>query len=308
MGIREDRMYLKDRKEERNALSEAAENSIKEKFNNDIIERENIIASHEAAVDKYYAYKDNVKKTLLSKALYELCTQSIYNTTDREKIICENLIQQYVDEVGTSKMLKMMKFSESWILNSINENVDKFYKKITEGTTAKDPDTQTIPDEDIEEFWKTIDKTDDVAEITNTIRMRVSNAEEDFINKNQEDKENVKTILKQTADRVQNAKNTNDNDYAEAIEESETRLAKNAIYKIQHEGYHNVFDRMVRNISRSAMVNEDAKKEFIGENGGLDMDKIVESARCMYTILEMVSTIQLEDVDSKYIEETLKSI
>ena len=38
------------------------------------------------------------------------------------------------------------------------------------------------------------------------------------------------------------------------------------------------------------------------------MDAIVESARCMYALLETVSTIQLEKVDIKYIEDTLKSI
>ena len=99
-----------------------------------------------------------------------------------------------------------------------------------------------------------------------------------------------------------------DNDYAEEVEESETRLAKNKIYQIQHEGHRSVFDRMVRNLSEAALKNEDAKGTLIDESGKLDMDAIVESARCMYALLETVSTIQLEKVDIKYIEDTLKSI
>ena len=137
--------------------------------------------------------------------------------------------------------------------------------------------------------------------------MRVSNAEENFINRNQQDKENVKTVLKQTADRVQMAKDTNDNDYAESVEESETRIAKDKIYKIQHEGYRSVFDRMVRNLSEAAVKNKDAKGSLIDENGKLNMDSIIESARCMYSLLETIGTIQLEKVDNKYIEDTLKS-
>ena len=65
---------------------------------------------------------------------------------------------------------------------------------------------------------------------------------------------------------------------------------------------------MVRNISESVIKNEEIKEEFTTDNGRLDMDKIVESARCMYTLLEMVSTLQIEKVDSNYIEEALKSI
>ena len=86
------------------------------------------------------------------------------------------------------------------------------------------------------------------------------------------------------------------------------RIAKDKIYQIQHEGYHNIFDRMVRNISESVIKNEEIKKEFTLENGRLDMNKIVESARCMYTLLEMVSTLKIENVDSQYIEDALKSI
>ena len=65
---------------------------------------------------------------------------------------------------------------------------------------------------------------------------------------------------------------------------------------------------MVRNLSEVALTNEEAKKEFLAENGHLDVEKIVESVRCMYTLLEMVGTIQLEKVDQQYIEDTLKSI
>ena len=65
---------------------------------------------------------------------------------------------------------------------------------------------------------------------------------------------------------------------------------------------------MVRNLSEAALKNEDAKGTLIDESGKLDMDAIVESAHCMYALLETVSTIQLEKVDIKYIEDTLKSI
>ena len=308
MSIREDRSYLKELRAEREALRENAAKMDRDAINQRIIDRDNIIAAHEAAVDKFYAYKDDVKKTLLKEPLMHIYEGSFHNISAREHALCEALLEQYVNDTGVTVLMKNMKFSESYLLHKIYESVEEYSKDITADASVDDPDSQTIDPAKVDDFWKDIDKSEDIEDITNLIRMRVSNAEEDFINKNQEDKQDVKTVLKQTAARVQAAKGSNDNDYSEAVEESETRLAKDRIYQIQHESYHNVFDRMVRNLSEVALTNEEAKKEFLAENGHLDVEKIVESARCMYTLLEMVGTIQLENVDQQYIEDTLKSI
>lgn len=308
MSIREDRSFLKELRAERESIRENAAKANREAFNQRIIDRENAVVAHEAAVDKFYAYKDDVKKTLLKEALMHIYEGSFHNISDREHALCNALMEQYIQDTGTVTLLKNMKFSDSYLLRKIYEDVESFSSDITAGATYDKPESQTIDPNKVEDFWKDIDKSEDIEDITNLIRMRVSNAEEDFINKNQEDKQDIKTVLKQTANRVQAAKSSNDNDYSEAVEESETRLAKDRIYKIQHESHHNVFDRMVRNLSEVALTNDEAKKEFLAENGHLDVEKIVESARCMYTLLEMVGTIHLEKVDQQYIEDTLKSI
>lgn len=307
MSLREDRQYLAEqRKAKEEAAKLARQKSINE-FNQHIVEEENQKMEFNKSVDKLFEFKANVKKSLIKKMLMELCVGSIPNYTHREYSICENLIENYISEVGETTLLKNMHFSENGFLRTCWSEINSHYKTITEDAT-RDEDTQYIDSGSLDDFWKDVDNTEDVDDITNLIRMRVSNAEENFINRNQQDKENVKTVLKQTADRIQMAKDTNDNDYAESVEESETRIAKDKIYKIQHEGYRSVFDRMVRNLSEAAVKNKDAKGSLIDENGKLNMDSIVESARCMYSLLETIGTIQLEKVDNKYIEDTLKSI
>lgn len=307
MSLREDRQYLAEqRKAKEEAAKLARQKSINE-FNQHIVEEENQKMAFNKSVDKLFEFKANVKKSLIKKMLMELCVGSIPNYTHREYSICENLIENYISEVGETTLLKNMRFSENGFLRTCWSEINSHYKIITEDATC-DEDTQYIDSGSLDDFWKDVDNTEDVDDITNLIRMRVSNAEENFVNRNQQDKENVKTVLKQTADRVQMAKDTNDNDYAESVEESETRIAKDKIYKIQHEGYRSVFDRMVRNLSEAAVKNKDAKGSLIDENGKLNMDSIVESARCMYSLLETIGTIQLEKVDNKYIEDTLKSI
>ena len=70
----------------------------------------------------------------------------------------------------------------------------------------------------------------------------------------------------------------------------------------------NVFDNMVRALSEAVMKDEITKDQFINESSRLDVDKVVSCTRCMYTLLEVVSTIQLEKVDDQYIQDTLNSI
>lgn len=305
---KEDKEFLDKKKKEKEIKEKVQKKRDKEKLDKKIIEREDEKAKHEAAVKQFYDYKNNVKKILIKKALMELCTRSIHNINKRERLICENLVESYINDVGTAVLLKNMKFSRSKMLRNLRESIDNYYTIITEGSTASDENTQTISNTNVENFWADIDKSEDIDDITNLIRMRVSNAEEEFINKNQEDKNRIKTVLNQTASRIQNAKETDNEEYADEVEESATRLAKNKIYQIQHEGNRNIFDKMVRKFSKAVLTNDKLKAEYLSESHKLDIGKILESVRCIYTLLETVSTIKLENVDAQYIKETIDSI
>lgn len=307
MGLREDREFLKQQRIDRNALSEAMKKHDRDSLNYKIIQHENIVDKHKADIDRFYNYKDEVRRLLIRKALFELYTRSIYNINSREMVICENLIDQYIDDNDPVKILQKMKYSRNGFLRVIAEAAKKHHSKITKNAKVGDIGTQTVSQTDLTDFWKEIDKSENVEDITNLIRLRVSNAEEEFVNKNKEDKEDIKTILANTAERIKSAQASNDNDYSAATEAYETKLAKEKIYNINYNRHHNVFDRIVRNLSKSVLLHEDLRNEYTEDNK-LDMSKIIESARCMYTLLEMVGTLQLEDIDTEYIEETLKSI
>ena len=65
MGLKEDRDYLNSLRAERRAIRENAIKQEKKDYNNRIIDREDIRAKHEATLDRFYNYKDNVRKALL---------------------------------------------------------------------------------------------------------------------------------------------------------------------------------------------------------------------------------------------------
>lgn len=296
----------------RRKLREEAENLAKESMLREEEERrkkaESIRDKFENKAKQFGQFKDNVKKKLVREAICNIVKESIYNPTLREEALCEALVYQYVDESGVENLLKKMRLSNNELLRSIYENTEDSYKEITKDATMEDPNSQTMDQEDLKDFWKKVTDSSDIDDVTNMIRLRVANAEEEFVNRNIRDKENINTIMQDTAARVQAAKDTNDNDYSDAVAQEESAIAKDAIYKVQHEGQRNVFGKMVINLGELAMTKEPLRKEFVLENGRLDVDKVVETVRCMYTVLETVSSLNLEKVDDKYIEETLNSM
>lgn len=304
----EDRQYLKNRKAEIAAINEINKQYAKEQRDAYLSSIDNEKRKKQIQFENFYKWKDKVRYQLMKKALCEICTRSIHNISKREKAICESLVSQYVKDYDHNKLMNTMKYSNNWLLNAIYEKAKESYDDITKDVKVGDPRTEAVPKNAIEEFWKKVDASNDVEDMTNLIYMRVSNAEEDFVNKTEMDKEDVNTVLKQTSDRVRTAHETNDDDYAEMVEESENLLAKRKIYDIQHSNDHNIFKKTVMSLSEAVLKNPTLGKEYRKVGGRLDMNKIIDSSRCIYTLLEMVSTLQLEKVDNKYIDTTLKSI
>ena len=216
-------------------------------------------------------------------------------------------------------------------LHMLESAVNTHYNAIMEEADEDNPDTLVIDRDNVREFMDEIEDTEDIDDVTNTIRIRVANAEEDFVNRNEQDKNNINDLLKDTAQRVADARPDNDNDYDEAIgddveenpddpmsgETAGEEIDVKEMYDMMQvrrrinaitDRPRSIFDRMVRNVSEAAIKNPELRNQYSDGKGRLDMTKIVESVRCMYGLLEMVNTLKLEQVDAKYIEDTIKSI
>lgn len=289
----------------------------------------------EAALKKrenFFEYKSSVKKALLTEALRRIYVGSIKNPSPHEKKMCESLLDNYINERGAESLISGFHGKTSFLEN-LEGTIEKYYQIMTEDADPENPQSMGIDRENLDDFFKEIDKTEDIEDITNTIRLRVANAEEEFVVRNEEDKNDIDTILKDTSDRVQNdlpdTTNTysysDDTDYTngdngeadrgEGMHNESAELKKRAvmdarqkIYETQNARSRNVFDRIVRNMSEAVIKDPVLRESYAAENGRLNIDSIVESARCMYTLLEMVSTLRIEDVNAEYVEDTIRSI
>lgn len=253
---------------------------------------------------KYNDFKEDVKFEVLHKALTRLCENSLRNPTDEQINACYNLIESYIKDNGMYNVLRRMSNSRNLLLRELAEDIKNTSEELIDNA-QEDEEGYTINKETIDDFIKEIDNNDDINDVTNIIRLRVSNAEEDFVNKNEQDNENIKTILKDTAERVKNAKDDNDNDYAEEIEESEMRIASKEIYKIQHENRNSVFDRIVKTIAKNSLLTSN---EAVTDGNKINVEAVVDIAKSVYTVLEMFSATLLEKVDDEYINDTINSL
>ena len=158
-----------------------------------------------------------------------------------------------------------------------------------------------------------LDKEDDIHKAIDTIRDRVAKAEERFIKNNAEDKKKIEELL-QKIENSTNAANSlkgKDNAKAEVAKES-AFLDKRRADEIRNKVNNNkitIFEKMT-NILTQNIVKDDAIREsyYTTDEGRLDVDLAVESAKVMYGFLETLNTIKLEKVNEAYIENVLNTM
>lgn len=262
--------------------------------------------------NKFIEYKDNVKSKLLFDSLYSIYEASIPAITEHEQAVGRSLVMSYINENGAATIVNGFK-GKTIMLSELHDVITKYYNIITEEATAENPDSQVIDPADYDNFHKELRDISDMEDITNTIRIRVANAEEEFITNNLNDKMATDDIIKTTADRVNAIKQDSDSyenpEDAEVAQEEAANLQKQLVHSIRNERRRSVFEQMAHNLSSSIIKNAELHESYGNkDNGGLDMDKVISSARCMYTMLEMVNTTKMEVVDEQYIENALISL
>lgn len=154
-----------------------------------------------------------------------------------------------------------------------------------------------------------LNKEEDVQKAVEIIRNRIADAEETFIKNNAEDKKKIEELLDKISNNVKTVEDLSDKDEAKAkVAEESVRMYKRHIESIKENRPLTVFEKMSRNLSKSIIVDESVRENYITESGTLDVDLIVEASKVMYGFLETVNTLQLEKVDCNYIKKVLDSM
>lgn len=245
----------------------------------------------------------NVKTALLSECMYKLYKDcSVAPLTKSDAVIAKNMVSQFVKESGVPGLLSSFK-KKNIILSEFSRITNKYYDKIMEAQQEKDEENGVctkftvdplIRDEFLEELQDV-----DTEEASKLIKDRVSDAITEFIDSNMMEKLEYEEIISAAQDNISAAK-------SEAAVEQFNMQAKRKINEMKASRKKNVLHGMVESLCAKAIKDDALSKKYIKEGANIDMDAIVEDAELIYTMLEMVNTLEIVNVDESYIQNYIK--
>jgi hypothetical protein len=166
-------------------------------------------------------------------------------------------------------------------------------------------DIEAEPEDYDNKVIEDLDQEEDVQKAVALIRQRVADAEETFIKNNAKDKEQINTLLGKISDNIKTVEDMADKDKEkgkDAVAQENVRMSRRAIDNITNNRPLSIMEMFARQINKDIIRDEHLKENYIEEDGSLDIDTIVESAKVLYGFLETLNTLQLKNVDAKYIE------
>lgn len=281
------------------AAEERARTAYFEQQNQCIEERINTGISRSERMSK-------IKEAFVSECIYKLYCESIaFPMTSRDKIIARNLVNKFVIENGAGNLINSFA-TKNMILSEFSRISQKYYDMVLEGCDKNEEcldhgviNGQIIGQNVVDDFYKELENID-IRDASKAIKDRVADAITNFIDTNAINKIEYEEIIKHAQDKVAAISD-------EVVAESYITMAKRKINEMKNARDLNVFGYMVESLTTSVFKDESLKSRFINE-GTVDMDGIVNSTQLIYTMLEMVNTTNMVNVNEEFIERYLTNL
>ena len=288
----EDRLLAEQARAERER--EANANWLQEYAENQIIGRNNRVT-----------FLENVKSGFLSEAMSKLYKESFGIMTKRDRITAKNLINTFINEQGAGELLNRFKYQNT-LVAEMARIVQEHYDMVVESITCDDEECN-IPGRAkelhldktiVDDFYK--DLVDlDTTEASKLIKDKVTDAMTEFIDQNTQNKLDFEEIINTAKEKISDLKE-------ESAIESTMNEAKRQINEMKRTRHKNIFHYMVEAISKEAFKDiNGVGKQYIHESK-VDMDGVVNSAKLIYTMLEMLNTTEM--VSKDYIQTYIENL
>lgn len=304
------RKALREQQEQEDlkVLSRKADEAVKKKEDEIRSSSNESYTEHkDRVVKEFNTFKNKVYDSIMENFLTGLFNDSLGNTkaiiSEDIKAFNKSLIRNFVMEEGSRNLLDRMSNTSRFTAEMANIMEQKADEAIA-AVNPDDPSTYTVDSEEQLNFYDNVDSKDTIEDLTDIIKMRVSRATEDFVEKNLADKMDIKDIMLTAKDKIDNIK-SGDEETDDAIAQEATIKMKRAI-KETNKRPHNIYEQMVINLTEQIVSNDKLKEKFTNESGRLDMDAIIERCNSFYTMLEMVNTLKIKPMTEDYIKEVIK--
>lgn len=264
----------------------------------------------------YIDFKKKVTDAYVVEGLTVLvdnCLSPILIREDYHQKLVRQLVTNFVNEEGSAKLLNTFK-STSYVMSEMAYIIETTIQSILEKAKQDESKSFKLDKEDKEKFYtklENIDVDDAVTKITDRVRTQ----QQEFVNNNMEEKAALSAALTKTQNKVEDnkaklaekANSEKAKESAVKVEESYIAIGKRRATDIRNSRTKNIFECMVYNLSKAAMINESAGQAFI-DNSRLNMDKIVEHCETLCTFITALDSLKIINVNEAYIEKMLADI
>lgn len=261
----------------------------------------------------YIDFKKKVTDAYVVEGLTVLvdnCLSPILIREDYHQKLVRQLVTNFVNEEGSAKLLNKFK-STSYAMSEMAYIIETTIQSILEKAKQDESKSFKLDKEDKEKFYAKLEKVD-VDDAVTKITDRVRTQQQEFVNNNMEEKAALSAALTKTQNKVEDnkaklaekANSEKAKESAVKVEESYIAMGKRRATDIRNSRTKNIFECMVYNLSKAAMINESAGQAFI-DNSRLNMDKIVEHCETLCTFITALDSLKIINVNEAYIEKML---
>jgi hypothetical protein len=253
--------------------------------------------------------RNNLKEAFLFEAIKYFYNESSVQEIEKEELQTtkDTIIMGFIKENGVENILNKFR-KRDVVLTDIANFVNESTRAIMEENEEKLKDSETDPEDiqvsvdDRESFIdKMAQQKEEIEDVGAMVQTHVANNVEDFIASNVEDRQQIKDILDDVKEKVASIKAANA-DVAEQIKESKIMKARREIHKIKN-SKKNILECMVNHLSKRVIAEN--HQAFLDDRNSIKMDKIVETAECMLTMLVLSEAFGFE-VNEKEVRELYK--
>lgn len=257
----------------------------------------------------YPAFKENVENRFVGGFLWTIYEQVLDHKPMSEfgKSIGRSVVESYVKDNGAMNIVKNMN-GKSLFLTEAAQLISNTIESVLEDVDKDNEDTYAIDPEKEKEFYDNLEDSD-VDEITNSIRMRVVDAEERMATDNIKDKMDMDDITRDAADRIaaikaSNAEGDTPDDSADIQQQEAVSMSKYRMNKVANNRPRSVLEQMVRTNSKKVLAEPELSKMYM-ENGQINYDKLIEGTTAIYAFMETLNTIKLEEFDNEALKKMI---
>lgn len=253
--------------------------------------------------------RNNLKEAFLFEAIKYFYNESSVQEIEKEELQTtkDTIIMGFIKENGVENILNKFR-KRDVVLTDIANFVNESTRAIMEENEEKLKDPETAPEDiqvSVDDRESFIDKMgqqkEEIEDVGAMVQTHVANNVEEFIASNVEDRQQIKDILDDVKEKVASIKAANA-DVAEQIKESKIMKARREIHKIKN-SKKNILECMVNHLSKRVIAEN--HQTFLDDRNSIKMDKIVETAECMLTMLVLSEAFGFE-VNEKEVRELYK--